>query len=107
MTVVLTLVYVLADGREDNYVYYSEAMLAGIVAGAVETVFCTPFELFKLRKLVSFVIPSKAMGPANVVKDHFQWFSTVAGYVLDITVWNNTAGLLSDLSPSIPTCWVL
>jgi hypothetical protein len=60
------VLYVLADGREDDYVYYSEAMLAGIAAGAVEAVFCTPFELFKLKNQVSSVIPSKAVGPASI-----------------------------------------
>ncbi|KAI8027660.1 Histone-lysine N-methyltransferase EZ3 [Camellia lanceoleosa] len=39
----------LADGREDNYVHVSEAFMAGIAAGAVESVVSSPFELIKLR----------------------------------------------------------
>jgi uncharacterized membrane protein YjjB (DUF3815 family) len=63
----------LADGREDDYVYYSEAMLAGIAAGAVEAVFCTPFEHFKLRNQVSSVIPSKSVGSsARIISAAFQ-----------------------------------
>ncbi|CAD6260222.1 unnamed protein product [Miscanthus lutarioriparius] len=91
------------DGREDNYVYYSEAMLAGIAAGAVEAVFCTPFELFKLRNQVSSVVPSKAMGPANVAQESFPLLSKLLpGYVPDLRVWNNTVSLLSHLSPKHP-----
>lgn len=43
----------LADGREDNYVYPSEALLAGMAAGAIETFISSPFELVKLRMQVS------------------------------------------------------
>ncbi|CAL5069015.1 unnamed protein product [Urochloa decumbens] len=91
------------DGREDNYVYYSEAMLAGIAAGAVEAVFCTPFELLKLRNQVSSVIPSRAVGPANVAQESFPLLSKLLpGYVPDMRVWSNTINLLSDLSPKHP-----
>ncbi|XP_057421327.1 mitochondrial arginine transporter BAC2 [Lotus japonicus] len=41
------------DGREDNYVYPSEALLAGMAAGAIETFISSPFELIKLRMQVS------------------------------------------------------
>ncbi|RLM73407.1 uncharacterized protein C2845_PM15G15200 [Panicum miliaceum] len=91
------------DGREDNYVYYSEAMLAGIAAGAVEAFFCTPFELLKLRNQVSSVIPSRPVGPANVAQESFPLLSKLLpGYVPDTRVWSNTVNLLSDLSPKHP-----
>ncbi|RDY13019.1 hypothetical protein CR513_02112, partial [Mucuna pruriens] len=37
------------DGRENNYLFASEALLAGMAAGAIETVVSSPFELIKLR----------------------------------------------------------
>jgi hypothetical protein len=78
-------------------------MLAGIAAGAVESVFCTPFELFKLRNQFSSVIPSKAMGPVSITHESFPLLSKVLpGYVRDMRVWNNTVNLLSDLSPKHP-----
>ena len=43
----------LADGREDNYVSASDALLAGMVAGAIETFISSPFELIKLRAQVT------------------------------------------------------
>lgn len=43
----------MADGRENNYLFASEALLAGVVAGAVEAVISSPFELIKLRMQVS------------------------------------------------------
>ncbi|KAK7407678.1 hypothetical protein VNO78_09688 [Psophocarpus tetragonolobus] len=48
---ILTAFY--KDGREDNYLFASEALLAGMVAGAVETIISSPFELIKLRKQVA------------------------------------------------------
>ncbi|TKY59531.1 Mitoferrin protein [Spatholobus suberectus] len=47
---ILTAFY--KDGREDNYLFASEALLAGMVAGAVETFISSPFELIKLRMQV-------------------------------------------------------
>ena len=43
----------MADGREDNYLFPSEALLAGMASGAIETVISSPFELIKLRKQVT------------------------------------------------------
>ncbi|KAJ1402281.1 Mitochondrial substrate/solute carrier [Sesbania bispinosa] len=57
---ILTAFY--KDGREDNYLYASEALLAGMVAGATETFISSPFELIKLRMQVtsaSYVPSSK------------------------------------------------
>lgn len=50
------------DGREDNYLFASEALLAGMAAGAIEAVISSPFELIKLRMQVasaSYVPSSK------------------------------------------------
>jgi hypothetical protein len=44
---------ILADGREYSYVYVSEALMAGMVAGALESLVCSPFELIKLRAQVT------------------------------------------------------
>ncbi|KAG6792596.1 hypothetical protein POTOM_001748 [Populus tomentosa] len=41
------------DGREYSYVYVSEALMAGMVAGALESLVCSPFELIKLRAQVT------------------------------------------------------
>ncbi|KAK7260327.1 hypothetical protein RIF29_26288 [Crotalaria pallida] len=48
---ILTAFY--KDGREDNYVHASEALLAGMAAGAVETFISSPFELIKIRAQVA------------------------------------------------------
>lgn len=48
---ILTAFY--KDGREDNYVYVSEALLAGMAAGAIETFISSPFELIKIRAQVT------------------------------------------------------
>ncbi|CAJ1935992.1 unnamed protein product [Sphenostylis stenocarpa] len=48
---ILTAFY--KDGREDNYLFASEALLAGMVSGAIETVISSPFELIKLRMQVT------------------------------------------------------
>ncbi|KAF7842636.1 solute carrier family 25 member 41 [Senna tora] len=59
---ILTAFY--KDGREDNYVYVSEALMAGMVAGATETLVSSPFELIKLRAQVnsaSFVPPGSTL----------------------------------------------
>ncbi|OEL36499.1 hypothetical protein BAE44_0002480 [Dichanthelium oligosanthes] len=56
-----------------------------------EAVFCTPFELFKLRNQVSSVIPSRSVGPANVAQESFPLLSKLLpGYVPDMRVWSNT-----------------
>ncbi|CAL0306123.1 unnamed protein product [Lupinus luteus] len=41
------------DGREDNYVSVSEALLAGMAAGAIETFITSPFEIIKVRAQVT------------------------------------------------------
>ncbi|GAB2300980.1 hypothetical protein Dimus_035017 [Dionaea muscipula] len=63
---ILTAFY--KDGRADNYVYVSEALLAGIVSGAVESFVSSPFELLKLRAQVTSAtrkLPRKKMSTTN------------------------------------------
>ncbi|KAK7368771.1 hypothetical protein VNO80_10801 [Phaseolus coccineus] len=48
---ILTAFY--KDGREDNYLFASEALLAGMASGAIESVISSPFELIKLRMQVT------------------------------------------------------
>ncbi|KAK7319386.1 hypothetical protein RJT34_04107 [Clitoria ternatea] len=48
---ILTAFY--KDGRGDNYLFASEALMAGMAAGAIEAVISSPFEIIKLRKQVT------------------------------------------------------
>ncbi|PKA47685.1 putative envelope ADP,ATP carrier protein, chloroplastic [Apostasia shenzhenica] len=77
-------------GREDNYVYVSESMLAGIAAGAVEAVVCTPFELVMHRKQVASTSPSRTLGPGMATK-------LLPKYSPNVKAWIHTIGLLSSL----------
>lgn len=90
----------LADGREDNYVYVSEALLAGMAAGGVEAVICTPFELLKLRKQVASASGYRTISTINVMQDSTPVISKLLpGYTPDVRAWNSTVGILSNLSP--------
>eukprot|EP00262_Sarcandra_glabra_P000040 TRINITY_DN10045_c0_g1_i1.p1 TRINITY_DN10045_c0_g1~~TRINITY_DN10045_c0_g1_i1.p1 ORF type:complete len:291 (-),score=49.99 TRINITY_DN10045_c0_g1_i1:300-1172(-) len=87
------------DGREDNYVYVSEALLAGIAVGPVEALINTPFELFKLRAQVS----SASRFSASMATKAKQGAAPAAskllrGYIPDKAAWDHTVGLLSTLS---------
>ena len=90
----------LADGREDNYVYVSEALLAGIAAGGVEAVICTPFEFLKLRKQVASASCCRTVSSIKVVQESTSMISRLLpSYTPDMRAWNNTVGILSNLSP--------
>ncbi|XP_038978084.1 uncharacterized protein LOC113461911 [Phoenix dactylifera] len=90
------------DGREDNYVYVSEALLAGIAAGAIESVMCTPFELLKLRRQVS-ATRIKTSSSHKAMQESTPLISKLLpGYTPGVKAWNNTVGLLSTLSPKHP-----
>ncbi|XP_002526979.2 uncharacterized protein LOC8260363 [Ricinus communis] len=91
------------DGREDNYVYVSEALMAGMAAGAMEAVISSPFELIKLRAQVTSasrlprstsVTGNKAVSPLIDKLLH--------GYTPDKIALNNSAALLSTLSAKHP-----
>lgn len=91
------------DGREDNYVYISEALMAGMVAGAAEALISSPFELMKVRAQVSSV--SRVQTSTSVAEN-----ITVApvirrllhGYTPDLKALNHSAALLSILTNKRP-----
>ncbi|KAF8413272.1 hypothetical protein HHK36_001248 [Tetracentron sinense] len=91
------------DGREDNHVYVSEALLAGIAAGALEAFLSTPFELFKLRAQVTSAsrIPNSRSVTAKQVSAPVV-ARLLQGYTPLKKAWDNTASLLSALSTKHP-----
>ncbi|KAJ4717645.1 Mitochondrial substrate carrier family protein [Melia azedarach] len=98
---ILTAFY--RDGREDNYVYVSEALMAGMVAGAVESIISSPLELMKLRAQVSSA--SRVQGSASIVKNTAvapAFRRLLHGYTPDLKALNHSAGLLSILSNKHP-----
>ncbi|KAJ8624483.1 hypothetical protein MRB53_033013 [Persea americana] len=88
------------DGREDNYIYVNEALLAGITVGAVEGIISTPFELFKLRAQVTsaFHFPTSS----SVTKQSITPVKFLRGCTPDKKAWEHTIGLLSTLSTKHP-----
>lgn len=92
-----------SDGRVDNYVYVSEALMAGITAGAVESLVVSPFEIIKLRAQVTSasrisshtsVVERSAVSPLIA--------RLLSGYSPDIRAMNNSVGLLSTLTAKHP-----
>lgn len=88
------------DGRADNYIYVSEALLAGITAGAMESLVNSPFELIKLRAQVSSAtrklpnkMPTVNAALATVNSRLLQGFSP------DKKALEQSVKLLSVLSP--------
>lgn len=88
-----------ADGRKDNYVYVSEALMAGIVAGAAESLVSSPFELLKVRLQVTSAsrVPSsrpsfERAGTSSITE------KLLRGYGPDRKILNQYVGLLSTLS---------
>ncbi|KAL4189381.1 hypothetical protein AMTRI_Chr08g206780 [Amborella trichopoda] len=85
------------DGRENNHVFVSEALLAGFAAGALESIVNTPFELFKLRTQVacaswptSRFVEAKRGTPSLVTK-------LLHGHIAQKGTWDQITGLLSTL----------
>ncbi|PIA32399.1 hypothetical protein AQUCO_04500183v1 [Aquilegia coerulea] len=91
------------DGREDNYVYVSEALLAGIAAGALEGFVSTPFELLKLRAQVTSAscLPKSASEIKQATSSPLIT-KLLRGYTPDKKAWDLTVGLLSSLSSKHP-----
>ncbi|XP_052179527.1 mitochondrial arginine transporter BAC2 [Diospyros lotus] len=98
---ILTAFY--KDGREDNYVYVSEAFMAGIASGAVESLISSPFELIKLRAQVTSasrirssaaVIDKTALAPLMA--------RLLPGYSPDMRTLDHYVGLLSTLTGKHP-----
>ncbi|NP_001315547.1 mitochondrial substrate carrier family protein isoform X1 [Solanum lycopersicum] len=91
------------DGREDKYVYASEALLAGIASGAVESLVSSPFELIKLRAQVTSA--SRIPSSTSVVEKAIispSMAKLLPGYSQNIRVLNNTVGLLTTLPTKHP-----
>ncbi|GMP81643.1 hypothetical protein CsSME_00036283 [Camellia sinensis var. sinensis] len=82
-------------GREDNYVHVSEAFMAGIAAGAVESVVSSPFELIKLRAQVnsaSHILSSDTVTAKTAVSPLLA--RLLPGYSPDMRTLNHSVGLL-------------
>ncbi|CAL9077450.1 unnamed protein product [Musa acuminata var. zebrina] len=96
---ILTAYY--KDGRTYNYVHVSEAFLAGMAAGAMEAVICTPFELLKIRSQVSSASLLRKLGSVGVMQESTPLISKLLpGSTPNMKAWNNTLGMLSTLSTS-------
>uniref|UniRef100_A0A5B7BYE4 Putative solute carrier family 25 member 48 n=1 Tax=Davidia involucrata TaxID=16924 RepID=A0A5B7BYE4_DAVIN len=98
---ILTAFY--KDGREDNYVFVSEALMAGIAAGAMESLISSPFELIKLRAQVTSAsrLPnSTPLTERSVVSPLIA--RLLRGYSPDMKALNHSVGLLSTLTPKHP-----
>ncbi|KAB1207613.1 Mitochondrial dicarboxylate/tricarboxylate transporter DTC [Morella rubra] len=94
---ILTAFY--KDGREDNFVYIHEALMAGIAAGAVESLISSPFELFKLREQVKSAsrLPSSTSVTEKKAVSPFL-AKLLRGYSPDKKALNQSLGLLSTLA---------
>jgi hypothetical protein len=89
----------LIDGREDNYVLVSEATLAGITSGVVESLTCTPFEILKVRHQISSssqIKPTITQTPTPLSS------KLLPGYSPSTKAFSSTVELLSILSPKHP-----
>lgn len=96
----------VADGREDNYVHVSEALLAGLMAGAVESLICSPFELVKLRAQVTSAVrlptPISPVGQQRALALAPSMSRFLPGYTLDHKALNHSVSLLSTLTTKHP-----
>ncbi|KAK6121322.1 hypothetical protein DH2020_044935 [Rehmannia glutinosa] len=95
---ILTAFY--KDGREDDYSYVSEALMAGFAAGIMECFVSSPFEIIKLRAQVasaSRVVHSPTIAEKSVASPLVS--RLLPRYSLDMTAMSNSVGLLSTLSP--------
>ncbi|KAI3996630.1 hypothetical protein MKX01_009462 [Papaver californicum] len=91
------------DGREENYVYVSEAFLAGIIAGSFEAVTSTPFELLKVRAQVASATPLPTATSITAKQTAAPMITRLLrGYTPDKKAWDLTLGLLSTLSSKNP-----
>lgn len=98
---ILTAYY--KDGREDSFVDVSEALLAGMAAGAVESLVISPFELVKLREQVASAARTQAVSSViqkgTVSPLHAK---LLPRYSPDLRALNNTVSLLSTLTTKHP-----
>ncbi|XP_050375048.1 uncharacterized protein LOC126792646 [Argentina anserina] len=98
---ILTAFY--KDGREDNHVHASEALLAGLIAGFAESLITSPFELMKIRAQITSAsrIPKLAsltekVGVAPLIQKLLHRFTP------DKKALNYSVGLLSTLTSKHP-----
>ncbi|KAE8686298.1 Ubiquitin-specific protease 12 isoform 1 [Hibiscus syriacus] len=90
-------------GREDNFVYVSEALMAGMAAGAVEALTSTSFELIKLRAQVPSTSRISRATPRTGNKTVVPSISRLLrGYTPDMKALNNAVGMLSILNSKHP-----
>ncbi|KAK3011343.1 hypothetical protein RJ639_012794 [Escallonia herrerae] len=91
--------YFSADGREDDRVYVSEALMAGVEAGFLESLSSSPFELMKTRAQVasaSHISNSTPVKEKSIVSPSIA--RLLRGYSPDMKALNHSAGLLSTLT---------
>ncbi|KAL8497798.1 hypothetical protein ACS0TY_021217 [Phlomoides rotata] len=89
-----------SDGRGDGYLSASEALIAGLVSGTVESIISSPFEIVKLRAQVasaSHVKVSPSIAEKSVARPLVS--RLLPRYSLDGMAMNNSVGLLSTLTP--------
>ncbi|KAH0942373.1 hypothetical protein HID58_002010, partial [Brassica napus] len=99
---ILTAFY--KDGRRDNYVQVSEAVLAGMVGGAAETVMTSPFELIKVRQQVTAAsrAPNAAAAAETAPVISPMINKLLRRYALDMKSLTQTVNLLSVLNHKHP-----
>lgn len=100
----ICLVFVIVDGREDDYVYVSEALLAGLAAGTMEALVCTPFELLKVRAQVASAshLPASTPLPKQLHNAAPSFSKLFHAYSPNPTAWDRTLSLLSVLPGKQP-----
>ncbi|XP_051145320.1 uncharacterized protein LOC127261144 isoform X2 [Andrographis paniculata] len=87
------------DGREDDYVSVSEALMAGFAAGMTESFVSSPFELLKLRAQVSAVshaTPPPRRAEKSVARPLISRLLPRSS--MDMTAMSNSLGILSTLT---------
>ncbi|KAL3515569.1 hypothetical protein ACH5RR_022471 [Cinchona calisaya] len=91
------------DGRVDNFVHVSEALMGGAAAGAVESCVSSPFEIIKLRAQVTSA--SRISSSTQVVEKCAVSpliSRLLSRYSPDVRSMNNSVGLLSTLTTKYP-----
>ncbi|XP_041991438.1 uncharacterized protein LOC121742382 [Salvia splendens] len=94
---ILTAFY--KDGREDDHLLLSEALLAGFASGTVESLISSPFEMIKVRAQVASA--SGNMPPPPIVEKSAVpplVSRLLPRYSLDMNVMSKSIGLLSTLT---------
>ncbi|CAI0374381.1 unnamed protein product [Linum tenue] len=98
---ILTAFY--KDGREDNYVYVHEALMAGLAAGALESLMSSPFEFVKLRAQVTSASRVQTSTPTTDSRSVGPVISKLLrGYTPDVKALSHSTALLSTLSAKHP-----